>query len=1365
MMTWRKALSPSVGFVMAVGLALGLFRPRVVLVQAAPLTTNGPAVFINEIHYDNDGTDAGEAIEIAGPAGTDLEGWSLVLYNGNGGAVYNTTSLSGVIPDQQNGYGTLSFSYPVNGIQNGSPDGLALVDNASVVVQFLSYEGIFTATGGPAVGLESVDIGVEEPSDTPAGYSLQLTGTGIVYSDFGWANVAENTFGSVNTDQLFEAPPPPEVLINEVDSDTSGTDTLEFVELYDGGVGSTELNGFVVVFFNGSGDVSYDAFDLDGYSTDPDGYFLLGNVGVSPTPNITFQDNGLQNGADAVAIYEGDGTDFPNGTVAATVGLIDALVYDTDDVDDLGLLVLLNEGQPQINENGSGDKDAHSNQRCPNGSGGTRNTDAFIQTLPSPGTENNCEVPSPPQLVINEILQNPSAVSDEDGEWFEIYNPTDMEIDIDSWTIQDNGEDLHVINNDSPLLIPAGGYLVLGNNPDPSTNGGVTIDYAYSDFFLGDEVDAVVLLDDSLNEIDRVEYDDGVTFPDPDGASMSLKAPDLDNLVGANWCEATTPYGDGDLGTPGRSNICGTPATISEIQYTTDTSGASPYEGQDVFTQGVVTAFYYDSGNRYTFIQDGAGPWSGLLLYKPDGYINVGDLLQVEGTVSEYYGMTEIAYGTATVISSDNPLPVPEILITADVKQEQWESVLVRVKDVTVTNENPDDPDDFGEWSVDDGSGEVRVDDLGNYSYVPSIGDLLDFIQGPLNYSYDDFKIEPRDDGDLGIAPPFESICEIQGSGFASPYAGMMVRTQGVVIADFDQTGKRGFFLQEENCDGDPATSDGIFVYLGGSAQVVSSGDLVEVRGSVQEYYGLTEISTNSGAVRILSEENSLPTLVDLNPPFDNAASDVYFESLEGMYVSMDFANVVGPTDYNDETFVVRSDLSLTRIFQDHTEGTGVILAVDDSGLFEIQPEAKVGDEVNGLLGALDYSFDDYKMQLIAPPMLIPATDPAKHGDVDGDGDIDLDDMWNIRKHWGRKVPPAPASADLDGDGRITYWDILAFLRLYRKLIPAWGEFSVATFNLQNLFDTVNEPDKHDDATSPEDYALQLDKLAEAIHDDLLEPTIIGVQEVENLTVLNDLAARPEIKAEYEAVLVDGPDERGIDVGLLYRVDQVRVLDYEARQGCTTLVDGLGPDGNLDVLNPYNEVTCDSDGDGVLDGNRLFSRPPLVVHLEFGTEYPRRGWIAMDDLYVIVNHFKSKSQDTEEVQHTLPRRIEQAGRVAGLVHEIRVSDWGAKVIVLGDLNDFLDSETLAVLKDGGLMDLLYKTLKLNRYTYTYKGESEVLDHILINQRLQRSFRSLVPVHINADYPVAFEDSPDLSRRSSDHDPVLAKFMLRYWWGW
>ncbi|MCQ8103495.1 ExeM/NucH family extracellular endonuclease [Methylomonas sp. SURF-2] len=170
-------------------------------------------VFINEIHYDNAGTDVGEAIEIAGPAGTDLNGWSLLLYNGNGGAVYDSKLLSGTLGDQTgNGFGTLSIAYPSNGIQNGAPDGIALVNAGGAVVQFLSYEGTFSASNGPASGMTSVDIGVQQSGGTPAGQSLQLKGSGRHYEDFAWQTESAASFGAPNQGQTFgddSGNPPP----------------------------------------------------------------------------------------------------------------------------------------------------------------------------------------------------------------------------------------------------------------------------------------------------------------------------------------------------------------------------------------------------------------------------------------------------------------------------------------------------------------------------------------------------------------------------------------------------------------------------------------------------------------------------------------------------------------------------------------------------------------------------------------------------------------------------------------------------------------------------------------------------------------------------------------------------------------------------------------------------------------------------------------------------------------------------------------------------------------------------------------------------------------------------------------------------
>lgn len=160
-------------------------------------------IFINELHYDNVGSDTGEAVEIAGVAGIDLSGWSLDFYNGNDGHSYMTWNLSGVITDQSNGYGALGFTGNSR-IQNGTNDAIALIDNFGQVVQFLSYEGQLTAMSGSAQGQNSTDIGVAESNNTPVGYSLQLTGNGANYNDFTW-QAAASSFGSVNANQTFFA--------------------------------------------------------------------------------------------------------------------------------------------------------------------------------------------------------------------------------------------------------------------------------------------------------------------------------------------------------------------------------------------------------------------------------------------------------------------------------------------------------------------------------------------------------------------------------------------------------------------------------------------------------------------------------------------------------------------------------------------------------------------------------------------------------------------------------------------------------------------------------------------------------------------------------------------------------------------------------------------------------------------------------------------------------------------------------------------------------------------------------------------------------------------------------------------------------
>jgi len=159
------------------------------------------------------------------------------------------------------------------------------------------------------------------------------------------------------------------------------------------------------------------------------------------------------------------------------------------------------------------------------------------------------------RVVINEIMKNPEIVSDSYGEWFEIFNADTMNIDLRDWTILDNDSDFHVITSANPVVLEPGGFLVLAQNGNSTLNGGVDVQYDYSGFQLSNEEDEIILLDESGSEVDRVEYDNGIEFPNPRGASLALLAADADNNIGSNWFVSTTPYGDGNnLGTPGETN-------------------------------------------------------------------------------------------------------------------------------------------------------------------------------------------------------------------------------------------------------------------------------------------------------------------------------------------------------------------------------------------------------------------------------------------------------------------------------------------------------------------------------------------------------------------------------------------------------------------------------------------------------------------------------------------------------------------------------------------------------------------------------------------------------------------------------------------
>ena len=237
------------------------------------------------------------------------------------------------------------------------------------------------------------------------------------------------------------------------------------------------------------------------------------------------------------------------------------------------------------------------------------------------------------------------------------------------------------------------------------------------------------------------------------GASVSLAASDHLTVVADFSYSAGTPV---PTATPAPTatpepTATATPlelVSIYDIQYTVDPGGASPYANQTLTTEGVVTAV--DPSNNYNFIQDGTGAWNGLKLYQPPVSLTVGDWVRVTGQITEYYGMTEMSpIDSVTVLSSGQTLPLAVEMSSAAVNDESWEGVLVRVRDVTVTNADAG----YGEWEVDDGSGMCRVDDVFSYDYLPVLNDLLTGVRGPVEYTFEFYKIEPRDNGDIWFGP------------------------------------------------------------------------------------------------------------------------------------------------------------------------------------------------------------------------------------------------------------------------------------------------------------------------------------------------------------------------------------------------------------------------------------------------------------------------------------------------------------------------------------------------------------------------------------------------------------------------------------
>ena len=159
----------------------------------------------------------------------------------------------------------------------------------------------------------------------------------------------------------------------------------------------------------------------------------------------------------------------------------------------------------------------------------------------------------PTGLIINEIMNNPSASNDSFGEWFEITNVSNEVINLNGYTIKDNGIDEHIINSD--LYVSPNEFIVLGISSDTLLNAGIDIDYQYDNFNLSNFGDELILLHPYGAIMDKVEYDYDGQFPNYEGSSMALESTDTDNNLGLNWVASQIIMENGDFGSPGEENI------------------------------------------------------------------------------------------------------------------------------------------------------------------------------------------------------------------------------------------------------------------------------------------------------------------------------------------------------------------------------------------------------------------------------------------------------------------------------------------------------------------------------------------------------------------------------------------------------------------------------------------------------------------------------------------------------------------------------------------------------------------------------------------------------------------------------------------
>jgi len=370
--------------------------------------------------------------------------------------------------------------------------------------------------------------------------------------------------------------------------------------------------------------------------------------------------------------------------------------------------------------------------------------------------------------------------------------------------------------------------------------------------------------------------------------------------------------------------------SIYDIQYTTNSNGSSIYDGLEVYTGGIVTAVRSD--NTF-YLSSGSGPWSGIYVYSDDNTLNIGDSISFKGEVVEFFDLTEIKNITNFQnISSSNSV-VANICSSASANSEAFEGCLVKVLGAVCNDPNPG----FGEWVINDGSGDINVDDL-LYNYPnPNLNTVYDVV-GVIDFNFGNFKLLPRNVSDINISnqpppPPTGldtvSIYNIQytpNSNGSSSYDGSQVYTGGIVTAlRSDST----FYLSSGS-----GPWSGIYVFS--DFFNLNVGDSVTLNAEVVEYFELTELK-NITNLQVISSGNST------NANSCNTAA-VSTEEFEGCLVKVSDA-ICNNTNAGFGEWVIN-------------DGSGDI-NVDD--LLYDYPNPTM-NSVYDVTGIVDFSFSEFKL-------------------------------------------------------------------------------------------------------------------------------------------------------------------------------------------------------------------------------------------------------------------------------------------------------------------------------------------------------------------------------------------------------------------